>query len=82
MYKLQLYAVLKQVMNPIFIDQLSYLHLLKSMYYASIKIFYNLPCRLISLINDKAQFKAALKWYVNMHYFYSVDEFIIFKSGS
>jgi hypothetical protein len=33
------------------------------------------------LLNDEAQFKAALKWYVSMHSFYSIDKVMIFKNG-
>jgi hypothetical protein len=43
--------------------------------------FSSLSCRPISLMNDKAQFKAALKFYVSMHSLYSVNKIIIFKNG-
>jgi len=43
--------------------------------------FSSLSCRAISLMNDEAHFKAALKFYVSMHSFYSVDKIIIFKNG-
>jgi hypothetical protein len=44
----------------------------KSAYYAHIKIFNSLPSNLRSLMNKKAQFKVALKTYLNIHSFYSV----------
>jgi hypothetical protein len=37
----------------------------KSVYYAGIKIFNNLPSSLKSLMNEEAQFKVALKRYLN-----------------
>jgi hypothetical protein len=48
----------------------------KSAYYSGIKIFNNLPSSLKCLMNEKAQFKVALKRYLNTHSFYSVDEFL------
>jgi hypothetical protein len=43
-----------------------------SLYYARIKIFNSLPSDLKILMNEKAQFKIALKRYSNTHSFYSV----------
>jgi hypothetical protein len=37
----------------------------KSTYYSGIKIFNNLPSSLKSLMNEKSEFKAALKRYLN-----------------
>jgi hypothetical protein len=54
----------------------------KSAYYAGINIFNSLPSSLTSLINEKAQFKVALKRYLITHSFYSVDEFLIFTNKS
>jgi hypothetical protein len=54
----------------------------KSTYYAGIKIFNSLPSNLRSLMNKKAQFKVALKRYLNTHPFNSVEEFITIKSDS
>jgi hypothetical protein len=39
-----------------------------------LKIFNNLPSDLKGLMNEKTQFKIALKRYLNTHSFYSVDE--------
>jgi hypothetical protein len=41
-------------------------------YYTSIKIFGGLSSNTMSLINDKEQFKVALRWYFITHSFYSV----------
>jgi hypothetical protein len=54
----------------------------KSAYYAGIKTFNSLPSNLSSLTNKKAQFKVALKRYLNTHFFYSVEEFLTFKNDS
>jgi len=45
-----------------------------------IRIFNSLPSNLRSLMNEKAQFKVALKRYLYTHSFYSVEEFITFKN--
>jgi hypothetical protein len=54
----------------------------KSMCYSSINIFNNLPCSLKPLVNKKIKFKAVLKRHLNIHFFYSVDEFLMFKNES
>jgi hypothetical protein len=54
----------------------------KSAYYAGIKLFNSLPSNLRSLMNIKAQFKVTLKRYLNTHSFYSVEQFLTFKSDS
>jgi hypothetical protein len=52
---------------------------LKSIYYAGIKIFSNLPSDPKCLINEKAQFNVALKPYFNTYSFYSVDEYLLYR---
>jgi hypothetical protein len=47
----------------------------KSAFYSSIRIFNILPYSVTNLKNEKAQFKVALRRYLNAHSFYSVDEF-------
>jgi hypothetical protein len=54
----------------------------KSAYYAGIRMFSNLLCDLESLMNEKAQFKMALKRYLNTHSFYFVDEYLLFKNDA
>jgi IS1 family transposase len=54
----------------------------RSAYYAGIKIFNRLPSNLRSLMNKKAQFKVALKRYLNTHCLYSVEESLILKNYS
>jgi len=54
----------------------------KSAYYVGIKIFNSLLTNLRSLMNKKAQFKVALKRYLNTHSFYSVEEVLMFKNVS
>jgi hypothetical protein len=54
----------------------------KSTYYSGIKIFNNLPSSLKSLMNEKGEFKVALKRYLNTHSFYSIDEFLLSKNDS
>jgi hypothetical protein len=51
----------------------------ESTYYSGTKIFNNLPASLKSLKNEKANFKIALKQYLNTHSFYSVDEILLLK---
>jgi hypothetical protein len=58
------------------------LSLQKSKYYSGIKIFNNLPSSLKSLMNENAKFKEPLKRYLNIHSFYSVDEFLLSKTDS
>jgi len=43
--------------------------------YSGIRIINNLPQSITSLRNEKPQFKAALKYFLYAHSFYSVDEF-------
>jgi hypothetical protein len=54
----------------------------KTACYFVIKIFNSLPSNLRSLMNKKAQFKVALKRYLNTHCFYSVEEFLTFKNDT
>jgi IS1 family transposase len=54
----------------------------KSTFYATIRVFNRLPLSLISLKNEKTKFKVALRKYLNIHCFYSVDEFVMYKDGS
>jgi len=49
----------------------------KSVFYAGIKIFNSILSSVTIPKNDKAKFKAALRKYLHMHFFYSVDE--VFK---
>jgi hypothetical protein len=49
----------------------------KSAFYSGIRIFNSLPHSLINLENEKAQFKVALRRYLNAHSFYSVDGFLM-----
>jgi hypothetical protein len=49
----------------------------KSAFYSSIRIFNSLPYSVTKLKNEKAQFKVALRRYLNAHCFYSVDEFLM-----
>jgi IS1 family transposase len=48
-----------------------------STFYSSIRIFNSLPCNIKNLKNEKAQFKAAPRRYLNAHSFYSVDQFLM-----
>ena len=47
----------------------------KSAPYSGIRIFNNLPRSITSLKNENTQFKVALKKFLYVHSFYSVDEF-------
>jgi IS1 family transposase len=49
----------------------------KSVFYSGIRIFNSLPRSLTNLKNEKAQFKVALRRYLNADSFYSVDEFLV-----
>jgi hypothetical protein len=57
------------------IANLSYFQ--KGAYYAGIMIFNGLPSDLKGLMNEKAQFKIALKQYLKTHSFHSVDEYLL-----
>jgi hypothetical protein len=50
---------------------------LKSAYYAGIKIYNSLPSNITTLIDKQIQFKVALKRYLIIHSFYSVEEFML-----
>jgi hypothetical protein len=49
----------------------------KSAFYSGIRIFNSLPYSVTKLKNEKAQFKAALRRYLNAHCFCSVDELLM-----
>jgi hypothetical protein len=49
----------------------------KSAFYSSSRIFNSLPYSVTNLKNEKAQFKVALRRYLNAHSFHSVDEFLM-----
>jgi hypothetical protein len=49
----------------------------KSIYYAGITIFNNIPSDLKCLLNEEVRFKVALKQYLNTHSFYSFDEYLL-----
>jgi hypothetical protein len=49
----------------------------KSAFYPGIRILSSLQHSLTNLKNEKAQFKVALRRYLNAHSFYSVDEFLV-----
>ena len=79
-----LYAILVQGISTIFIDQMlpTYHVFKKVQFYASIKIFNSLPPSLTILggKKNKGKFKEAWRKYLNVHSFYSVDEFCVFKT--
>jgi hypothetical protein len=54
----------------------------KSAYYSGVKIFNGLPWNLRILMTKKAQFKVALKRYLNTQSFYTVEKFLTFKNDS
>jgi hypothetical protein len=54
----------------------------ESTFYAGIRIFSRLPLSLISLKNEKTEFKVALRKYLNTRSFYSVDAFFMCRDGS
>jgi hypothetical protein len=55
----------------------------KRAYSTGISIFNSLPSNFRSIMNEKAQFKVALKRrYLNTCSFYSVEEFLTFKNNS
>lgn len=49
---------------------------------AGIKVCNNLPSNFKRLMNEKIQFKVALKRWLNTHPFYSVNEFLLSKNDS
>jgi hypothetical protein len=54
----------------------------KSTFYAGIRIFNRLPFSLISLKNEKKNFKVVLRKYIITHSFNLVDKFVMYKDGS
>jgi hypothetical protein len=54
----------------------------KSAYYSGIKIFNNPPASLRNVMKEKVKFKVVLKQYLNTHSFYSIDEFLLYKTDS
>jgi hypothetical protein len=75
---MHLYTLLTQETSTVFVNQLlTYQSCFqKSACHVGIKIFSNLPFDLKSLMNEKALFKTTLKWYLYMHSFYCVDEYL------
>jgi hypothetical protein len=49
----------------------------KSAFCSSIRIFNSLPYSVTNVKNWKAEFKVALRRYLNAHSFYCVDEFLM-----
>jgi hypothetical protein len=49
----------------------------KNAFHSGIRIFNSLPRSLTNLKNEEAQFKVALRRYLNVLSFYSVDEFLM-----
>lgn len=60
--------------SNIFIDQWPIIYIYWSKYYAGIEIFNRLPCRLTSIMKEKAEFVIALRRYLNIRVFYSADD--------
>ena len=48
----------------------------KEAYYSGIKLFNHLPLKIKSLSNKIKLFKRALKRFLNLHSFYSVEEYL------
>jgi hypothetical protein len=48
----------------------------KGAYYSGIKLFNHLPLKIKSLPNEIKLFKPALKRFLNLHSFYSVEEYL------
>lgn len=51
----------------------------KCAYHAGFNIFINLHAKVISVMNEKVQFKVALKRYFYAHFFYSIAEHLMFR---
>ena len=51
----------------------------KSAFCAGIKLFNSLPPGVTILRNDKAKFKVGFTKYLHTHFFYSVDEFCVWR---
>jgi hypothetical protein len=47
----------------------------KGAHYTGIKVFNRLPVQIKQLSHDANQFKMALKGFLNLHSFYSLDEY-------
>jgi hypothetical protein len=72
-----MYTALTQDTNTVFINQLLTSRFQKGAYYVGIRIFNGLLSDLKGFMNENAQFKIALKRYLNTHSFYSVDEYLL-----
>jgi hypothetical protein len=68
--------------ETIFMGQLPTFHVFKKVHTMFASKSLTLPSNLRCLINKKAQFKVALKRYLNIHCFYSVEEFLMFRNDS
>jgi hypothetical protein len=51
-------------------------------FYVGIKIFHTLPFNLVTMKNEKAHFKLALRIYCNTHCFYSLEAFLTTRNES
>jgi len=76
------YIVLTLGIGNIFVDQLSTFHVFEKAHIVLASKSSSLPSNLRSLMNRKTQFKAASQRYLNTHFFYSVEEFVMFKNNS
>jgi hypothetical protein len=80
--QIQPYTVLTQGIVMICTDQWSNSHVFRKCILFWRKLINSLPSSAKSLMNKKAQFKVALKRYLNTYCFYSVEEFSVFKNKS
>ena len=53
----------------------------KGIYYAGIRIFNHLPTSIKSIANETKELKKALKWFLLVNSFYSMDEFLIIRNN-
>jgi hypothetical protein len=54
----------------------------KGTYYFGIKVFNNLPSRMKNLAHDAKQFRTAVKRFLLLNSFYSLEEYFNFNSNS
>jgi hypothetical protein len=73
--------ILVQGINTIILDQLlDFQCVQESAYCADIKIFNSSPFRPTSVVNEKAHLRVTLGRYLNMHLFYSSDQFLVYNN--
>jgi hypothetical protein len=71
-----------QGIGTIITDQLPTFHVFKKVHTILASKYSTVYHQVSKVMNKKAQFKVAQRRYLNTHFFYSVDEFLMFLNES